>query len=170
MPKLYAAIGVGLVLIALYFVIDARGFQRGYNQADAMWQKRESVELAALNNKIIDLTNKARENERKHAIELAAISTRYQELLNVSKRLKESDRAAIARGDLRLRDPAAAGEGSCRGGTGETATATGGRNDTARGGFSVAASQFLLEITTEADDVVRQLSACQEIVRSDRMR
>ncbi|HEX7116256.1 MAG TPA: lysis system i-spanin subunit Rz [Steroidobacter sp.] len=153
----------------LWSAVDKAGYERGVSEERAKWVARESEELAAANALIEKLQREARAAEQAHAKELAAISKRYQENLRNVEKARDAHIAALRAGALRLRDPEApACESACGGGVSEASAAAGGRNGPAGGELSAEASEFLLRLTAEADEVARQLQACQEIIRSDR--
>lgn len=140
------------------------------------WQAKESAELSAANAKIIDLTEKARAQESLHAVELASISAKYQEDLQHEKADKDRTIAGIRAGTIRLRDPDAIGSHTC-GGDASAVTAAAQRHNGETGTelqakdsgvLSVAASEFIVGIGEEADEIVRQLTACQAVIMQDR--
>lgn len=147
----------------------------GYWQNDAghvaertTWQTRENIELRTANDKIKTLEEGARKTEQDKAVALAAISTDYERKLSDANKQRASDAAAVRAGTLRLRDPDPPGLRACGGVAPETSAGTGRRDGGAAGDLSAAASGFLLDLANEADDVARQLTACQRVVTEDR--
>ena len=140
------------------------------------WQGRENAELVAANGKIKTLEEGARKAEQDKAAALAAISTDYERKLSDANKQRAADAAAVRAGSLRLRDPSSPGLHACGGLATETAAGTGQRDGgaagelspTTAGVLSAAASGFLLDLVNEADDVARQLAACQRVVIEDR--
>jgi hypothetical protein len=147
----------------------------GYWQNDAghvaersTWQGRENAELRTANSKIKTLEEGARKAEQDKAVALAAISTDYERKLSDANKQRAADTAAVRAGSLRLRDPSAPGLRACGSIPAETAAGTGQRDGESAGELSAAASEFLLSLVNEADDVARQLGACQQVVIEDR--
>lgn len=132
------------------------------------WQARENAALIAANGKIKTLGEDARKAEQDKALALTAISTDYERKLSDANKQRAADAAAVRAGSLRLRDPSASGLRACGGFPTEAAAGTGQRDGGAAGELSAAASGFLLDLANEADDVARQLVACQRVVIEDR--
>lgn len=107
----------------------------------------------------------AREAERAAVLRLNEVEAKYHAELQSA--VAEQDRllAALRAGELRLHD-----RFSCPGGGGVSAAASGagGGGRSAGGGLSEKDVRFLVSIAGEADQVVRQLQACQAALRSDR--
>ncbi|MBM2884119.1 hypothetical protein JFK97_06915 [Chromobacterium phragmitis] len=108
-------------------------------------------------------TQAARAAEHAKAASDAAASARYQKGLEDGKQ----DLAAAVdrlRANLRLREQQLAGTGNMP----AAAAGAGRRDGEAPADFLAAHGEDALRLASEADDVVRQLSACQAIVESDR--
>ncbi|PRP70249.1 hypothetical protein BUE93_11310 [Chromobacterium amazonense] len=108
-------------------------------------------------------TQAARAAEHAKAASDAAASAQYQEGLENGK---QELAAAVdrLRANLRLRDQQLAGAGNL-----PAAAAGAGRRDGEAGAdFLAAHGEDALRLAADADDVARQLSACQAIVESDR--
>jgi hypothetical protein len=166
-------LGLAAAVIAalwwLWSAVDKAGYERGLAEERTKWESREAEELAAANALIEKLQREAREREQRHAAELADVSRRYQENLRNVEKARDAHIAALRAGALKLRDPEApACEGAGGGGVPEAPAGAPGRDGPQGGELSAAASEFLLRLTAEADEVARQLQACQEIVRRDR--
>jgi len=131
------------------------------------WQQRDNDELRAANARIHDLEEEARSEEQRHAISLANISSEFQKDLADAKVTKERDLAAARAGALSLRIPS-----PCKGPSGgepaETAAGTGGRNAAEGTELPREITAGLFELADDADEVVRQLTACQKVVADDR--
>lgn len=163
------------VIIGLLVAWGASLFGVGWWQNDAghvaertTWQTRENGELRTANATIKALQEQARKDEQTHAAELAAVSTDYERKLSDANKQRAADVAAIRAGTLRLRDPNPPGLRAC-GGLAAQVGAGAGRRDGPEGGeLSEAAAGFLLELASDADDVARQLTACQAVVVKDR--
>ena len=170
-PLLYLIAGIAFLaaLAGLYGLIDHRGYTRGAAEVTAAVEARDNKALAEANKRIQALQEAARAQEQAKAAQVVAISTHYQKEISDAKVRNALLDADVRAGRLRLRDPGAASTAVCdRGQTSETA-ASPGRSDGPTGGqLSAASSGFLLALTGEADDVTRQLGACQSLIRADR--
>lgn len=139
-------------------------FDRGEQAANAAWQKRDNEELVAANARIIELTAEARQRKLEHAADLAKASATYQENLQHEKASRDRTIADLQSGALRLRIELARRK-STGGGTDPEGNPGAGRCDAeAYGELSPAAAGFLVALTTEADDVVHQLTAAQAVI------
>lgn len=108
-------------------------------------------------------TQAARAAEHAKAASDAAASARYQKGLEDGKK----DLAAAVdrlRANLRLRDQQLAGAGNMP----AAAASAGGRDGEARADFLAAHGEDALRLASEADDVAKQLTACQQIIENDR--
>lgn len=140
----------------------------GHEAERLVWQERANTELATANAKILQMENDARETEHQHSEEVAAAAAKYEkEKTNVIAQ-KDAAIASLRSGTLRLRDPYSPGIKTCGDPIGAIATATGGRDGGAPTQLSGETSEFLISLASEADEVVKQLQACQAIVLSDR--
>lgn len=156
-------VGVVATLGATFYLGDSYGVAR----ANSKWQTRENTELTAKNDKILELTAKARAREKANAEALNDISLRNQQELRNAKAQYDRDVAAVRAGALRLRDAAArqASGGSTPGAAGAGAS---GRDGGAGTELSREATEFLLGEAARADEITRQLGQCQDVVRADR--
>ena len=102
-----------------------------------------------------------------HANSVALISTTLQGETDAAKAELEAERARARSGTFRLRDHTASRE-ACTGGTGQAAPAPSERDGKAGAYLSAEAADFLLGLAGEADDIVRQLTACQAVILDDR--
>lgn len=155
-------LGVVLLVIAAAF----GGYKQGRKVESAEWLQKENKELAAANAKILKLEQDARNAEHAHAAAVDLISTTLQGQTDAAKAETERLRTAARIGAFRLRDPS--GKNACGSATGSAAAAPGQRDGQAGSDLSGAASEFLLGLTGEADEVVRQLVACQAVIIDDR--
>lgn len=132
------------------------------------WQTRESKELRDANNKITMLQEQARQKEADHAQALSDISSNYQKELNDANKQNKALTDAVRSGELRLRDNNASCQSADGSYPGTVGTSTSGRDGRAGTELSREAAEFLLILTEEADAVVRQLNACQAVIKEDR--
>ena len=163
------------VIIGLLVAWGASLFGVGWWQNDAghvaertTWQTRENGELRTANATIKALQEQARKDEQTHAAALAAVSTDYERKLSDANKQRAADAAALRAGTLRLRDPNPPGLRACGGLGAKVGPSPGGRDGAQGGELSEAAAGFLLGLASDADDVARQLAACQAVVVKDR--
>jgi hypothetical protein len=164
----YVIIGLGAAWLASLVGIGYWQNEAGHIAERTEWQTRENGELRTANATIKALQEKARKSEHDHAAALATVSTDYERKLGDANKQRAADAAALRAGTLRLRDPSPTGLRSC-GSLGAKIGTSPGERDGAQGGeLSDAAAGFLLDLASDADDVARQLAACQEVVVKDR--
>ena len=163
------------IIIGLLVAWGASLFGVGWWQNDAghvaertEWQTRENGELRTANATIKALQEQARKDEQTHAAALAAVSTDYERKLSDANKQRAADAAALRAGTLRLRDPNPTGLRACGDLTAQVGAGAGRRDGPEGGELSEAAAGFLLELVSDADDVARQLTACQAVVVKDR--
>lgn len=167
----YLIIGALVAVIASFFA----GQHNGARVERAGWLQRENAELVAANAKILQLEEKARAEEAAHAVALNKISADYQGALNDARAETKRLADAARTGGFRLRVHAAC-PGTAPGAAGAASAAPGGRDGPPAGELpgeaaatlSGADAAFLIDLAGEADEVVRQLGACQAVVRADR--
>jgi prophage endopeptidase len=164
----YLIIGLMAAWIASLVGVGYWQNEAGHVAERTKWQTRENNELREANAKILRLEEDARKAERDHGAVLAAISTHYEKELGDANKRREADHAAVRAGTLRLRDPNTAGLRACGSVMPETSPRAGGRDGRAPGELSGAAAEFLLDLAHDADNVARQLAACQGVVTADR--
>ncbi|MGC0155851.1 hypothetical protein ACPRNU_25630 [Chromobacterium vaccinii] len=136
----------------------------GWEMRAVIAQRDAAVVRASLAQQQVAATQAARAREHQAAADDAATSAAYEKDLEDGKLELQ---AALARhaAALRLREqqPAAG-----RGDLPAAATGAGRRDASAPADFLAAHGEDALRLAGEADDVVRQLSACQSVIRSDR--
>lgn len=106
----------------------------------------------------------ARKEEQARAGVFDAIARAYERGKSDGKAAADSVLAGVRDGTYVLRDkfrcPARP--------AGQIATGAGSRDDAEGAGLSDTDVQFLVRFAAEADDVVRQLTACQAVIEADR--
>jgi prophage endopeptidase len=170
-----------VVPILIVFTVLWGAYNFGANH-----ERREAdLEIAALNDAHtktlteLDRTNRtalqaatdeARAIEQRYVASMAALDLKYTQEITDAKTQAERDIAAVRAGELRLRnrftcaaDPAAPGSGAAA-----VAAGAGGGDGTRQAGLQVEDAEFLVRLADAADAVVRQLTACQAIVATDR--
>lgn len=156
------------LLIGAFYAYGQQQFGLGEKAERTACFGRDNAALTKANDRIKELEDQARAKEHEHAQAMATASSKYQEDLKHEKTAKDRAIAALRSGDLRLRIPVACPEGA--GGSTTAAPGPGaiGRDGETRAELSVQASEFFVGLTNEADEVVRQLTACQAVVIADR--
>lgn len=130
------------------------------------WQQKETKELAEANRKILDLTEEARAKESLHSVRLASISAQYQEDLQNVKVKAARVISDVRSNAVKLRIPVT--QEACRSETSPTTATPIGRDGETRAELSDEAAEFLIGLASEADEVVKQLQACQAVILQDR--
>lgn len=166
--NVYVASGIALAWMASVGASTMYGHNEGVHAERARWQARENQQLAEANAKIRELTDAARAAERIHTEALNSVSDHYQGELRDAKKRHDDDLAAVRDGGLRLRDNYAAAVCPDTGRVSETGTGASGHHAAGGTELSREATEFLLGLANEADQVARQLSACQAVIRADR--
>lgn len=161
MNQYVAIAGAAVWVLSLAWVYDA-----GKTAERSVWLDRESAELRSANGEIIELENKVKADHLAHSARIASVAEQYEK--EKQREIEKRDRriADLRSDNLRLRDPGSknTADGKADGVTTGTSQCDGHTGSQ----LSVEASEFLLRLTGEADEVVVQLTACQAVVQSDR--
>lgn len=114
------------------------------------------------------LVEQMRTKERQHADDMAALDAKYTKELTHER--AEADRiiADLRTDVVRVRDEFTCAYGAAQGGAGKAGTSTSLGDGRKAGGLQKPHVEFLLSEAGRADEVVKQLQACQAIVRQDR--
>ena len=175
--KLLGAVLLVAAVVAAIYAYGQQQFGLGEKAERTAWLGRENTALTKANTRIKELEDQARikeledqarAREREHAQDMAAASAKYQEDLKHEKAAKDRAVADLRSGALRLRIPVACPDGAGGSGTAAPGPGTVGRDGETRAELSVQASEFLVGLASEADEVVHQLTACQAVVIADR--
>jgi prophage endopeptidase len=163
------------VLLTLVAVWAASLFGVGRWQNDAghiaergVWQARANAELASANAKILQLSAEVRATEQRHASELDQVAAEYEKEKAHVAAQTDFVIAGLRAGGLRLRDPYTPAIPAGGDPAGQATPATSGGNGGTGGELSEQTSEFLIGEASRADEIVKQLQACQAVVRSDR--
>lgn len=113
------------------------------------WQEKEIAAQKA-----------AAEQNRKHELAFAAVGTQLATEKAAHEATRRNDRSRALSGDIRLRVPV-----SCPASPSSPASGSDGSKDSELPREIVA---DLLDLANDADEVVRQLTACQQVLRSER--
>jgi hypothetical protein len=160
-------VGFLVALIAVGAAGYARGTHDGQLSEHDQWVSREAKINSDVAKKIVDETHAIRLKERGKAEEQSAISMQLQVKLQEAENEKNLLRSAVRDGTRRLSIAARCPPGGS--GAGAPAAAPGGRDGEARAELPVEASDFLVGLAIEADNVAKQLAACQAVILNDRV-
>lgn len=167
-----------LVVVALVFAwtqytakLEKAGYDRGVKDTQADYALRDNKQLREALVAQAAAEKRANAAEAKAAAAQTLATTNYQKGVKDANDKTASRLAAVDAGTLRLRDPgqiAACPSVSDSAGKTQAASPVPGGNGQTGGNLSTAASQFLLSLTGEADQLARQLALAQEVITSDR--
>ncbi|MGR6748056.1 lysis system i-spanin subunit Rz [Aeromonas veronii] len=177
--KTLAAIGEFITGHATLFVFAVgmmAGAAIGWSATDMIWTTKHSLaekdwtdQKAAQDRANLSHANQTVEWERRSAELVAAADSAYQRGIEDGKKSLDADVAAIHDGSKRVRDkfrcPAPAKQPDLLPSPGPAA---GGGDEAAQGGLQPADAEFLVRLGHEANDVVRQLTACQDYINQQR--
>jgi hypothetical protein len=169
--KVLAAVVLAAVIVWGIHAYGQEQYGQGEKAERAVWLGRENTALTRANARIKQLEEKERAKERQNTADMAAASADYQKGLQDEKAKKDRVIDDLRRDNRRLRiavKPDSCTDGSGGSGSGVSGAATGGRDGETRAELSVEASGFLVGLASEANEVVRQLTACQAVVIADR--
>lgn len=140
----------------------------GHVAERSTWQTRENAELRTANDKIRSMQESARRSEQAHAAALAGVSTNYQKELSNANKQRAADIAAVRAGTLRLRVQYPASIHALGDRPAETGPGTGGCDAPKGAELPESIVADLLGLAADADDITRQLTACQRVIIEDR--
>ena len=166
--KLLAVAVLVAIVVGAIYAYGQQQFELGEKAERAEWLERENTELVTANARIIELQAKISAREREHAADMAKASATYQENLQHEKAARDRTIADLRSGALRLRIALASRQTAPGGSSGEAGATPGRCDGETRAELSREASEFLVGLASEADDVVHQLTACQVVVVADR--
>ncbi|WP_155419273.1 hypothetical protein [Chromobacterium subtsugae] len=149
---------------ALLLVVIVALLALGWEMRAVIAQRDAAVARASQAQQQAAATQAARAREHQAAVDDAATAAAYEkDLENGQLELQAALARHAAALRLRQQQPAAG-----RGDLPAIAAGAGQRDGAAPADFSAAHGDDALRLAAEADDVVRQLSACQAVIRSDR--
>jgi len=114
-----------------------------------------------------EVTAQYRSKEENWQQQFVAASRAYQKGLANAHTQNLADAAAVDAGRIRLLDPGS-NRPACGDSTTKTSASTSGRNGDEGSELSAKAAKFLLSLAGDADAVAMQLSACQQVLSSER--
>lgn len=171
LAKLLAALALGGLALAAFHGHGKQQYQAGQQDERSTWLQRDNDALRIANGQIATLQQEARDQERVHGQAMADIATQHQKDLKDARTEKDRVIADLRARNLRLRVPVVAtASAACSGGSAgpEAGPGAGQRDGETTAELSEAAAEFFVGLASEADDVARQLSACQAVVIADR--
>ena len=167
-------IGIILAWLGSLAYVGNYQYQAGSIAKNAEWREKENTELKLANKAIVDLRNKLAAAEKEKSEQLVIAANTYQEKENAAKEIHQKNISALRANLLRMYDPGTRSEPTSREptsreptsreSTASTAATTNSCDGTKNTELSREASDFLLDLTYEADEVTRQLGLCQSTI------
>lgn len=163
----WAILGILVIWLSSLFGTGFWQNQVGHVEERIIWQAKDNTELTAANATILSMETAARNKEHAWNLQQSIIATQSEKEKQDAKIKTDAILASLSTHSMQLRDPGHSASASGSIASGSTGGA-GGHNDEAGTELSTTTSGFLISLTGEADDVVRQLTACQQTLISDR--
>lgn len=157
-------IGIILAWLGSLAYVGNYQYQAGSIAKNAEWREKENTELKLANKAIVDLRNKLAAAEKEKSEQLVIAANTYQEKENAAKEIHQKNLSALRANLLRMYDPGTRSEPTNHQSTASTAATTNGSDGAKNTELSREASDFLLDLTYEADEVTRQLGLCQSTI------
>lgn len=157
-------IGIILAWLGSLAYVGNYQYQAGSIAKNAEWREKENTELKLANKAIVDLRNKLAAAEKEKSEQLVIAANTYQEKENAAKEIHQKNLNALRANLLRMYDPGTRSEPTNHQSTASTAATTNGSDGAKNTELSREASDFLLDLTYEADEVTRQLGLCQSTI------
>lgn len=147
-----------IAVVAAIWLTKTVSFNAGVDVTNAEWQARFDRANA-------EADRKAREAEQAHVNEVDRIAQNLIEERNRGFQERDQVIADLRAGALRLRPRF---QCPARQQAAPAGTAAAGSDGGAQAGLSGADAEFLVREASRADEVARQLTACQAVIRADR--
>ena len=157
-------IGIILAWLGSLAYVGNYQYQAGSIAKNAEWQEKENKELKLANKAIVDLRNKLALAEKEKSEQLVIAANTYQEKENAAKEIHQKNLSALRANLLRMYDPGTRSQPTNRQSTASTTTTANSSDGAKNTELSREASDFLLDLTYEADEVTRQLGLCQSTI------
>ena len=157
-------IGIILAWLGSLAYVGNYQYQAGSIAKNAEWREKENTELKLANKAIVDLRNKLAAAEKEKSEQLIIAANTYQEKENAAKEIHQKNISALRANLLRMYDPGTRSEPTNHQSTASTAAPTNSCDGAKNTELSREASDFLLDLTYEADEVTRQLGLCQSTI------
>lgn len=166
---MYAKLAIALVLLLALVGAYVKGRSDGGKIVQADYAQRDLKAAQDYAAKEREITEKYRSKEANWQSQFVAASKAYQRGLANAETAKLAAIAGVESGAIKLRLNDSADCKVDGNTTSEIAASASGRNDSAEGRFlGKADSAFLIAEASRSDKIVMQLSACQQILRSER--
>lgn len=159
-------VALGIALGVLWYGHSQK--REGIAETEAKYAARERDRQAQAAADRAATEKRFRDQENKHAHAMANLDRQFTAEIAASEDRARRDRAAAGRGDIVLRIPGPACDGSAATEAPAPAAAAGKRHGAETVELPRAVTQDLLDLVNDADRVADQLRACQAIVRADR--
>jgi hypothetical protein len=171
---LWIKVIIFLILISLVvtqiYLYGQKQFSLGEKAEKALWLSRANTELTDANNKITELQEKYRKQEQLNTQAMADKDAQLLKELQNVKSTKNTIIADLRANNLKLRIPITATTSqTCGNITTETSASTSISHGETRAELSQEASEFLVNLASECDEVALQLTAAQDIITADRV-
>ena len=157
-------IGIILAWLGSLVYVGNYQYQAGSIAKNAEWREKENTELKLANKAIVDLRNKLAAAEKEKSEQLVISANTYQEKENAAKEIHQKNISALRANLLRMYDPGTRSEPTNHQSTASTVATADGSDGAKNTELSREASDFLLDLTYEADEVTRQLGLCQSTI------
>ncbi|WP_051278965.1 lysis system i-spanin subunit Rz [Chitinilyticum aquatile] len=169
-PQALAARALVVLIAAL--VLLATGSAAGWLVNGWRWQGKYEAQKAAYAAKdaaaastVARLQADTRQKEAQAASRVAALDVKYQKEITHAQAENDKLRAAVRAGDVRLR--IAVRSAAAASGPAAQTESAGRTDDRTTAELDPAAADWLVGITSEGDDAIRQLTALQGFVRAE---
>lgn len=166
-PLIKYGIAVAAVMGALYLAYD-HGVNTTADRLNGEHDKALAAITTASTNAVADEQAKQRKQEARHADEMASLDAKHHEELQSEIISKERAIADVRADVIRVRDEFTCPAATATGAASQTGTGTSLGDAANTGGLQKPHVEFLLREAGRADEVVKQLQACQAVVRGDR--
>jgi prophage endopeptidase len=160
----WVLLGIAGTWLASLVAVGFWQHDAGATARDAYWQARDNEALVAANTTIERLNNEARETERARALQLFRIGENHAAEKDAAERRRRDDVANARSGALKLRVAGACPARSGDGAAAASAAPAGGGDGSTTAELPGEVTAALLDLANDADQVVRQLTACQATV------
>lgn len=166
---MYGKLAVALVLLVALVGAYVKGRNDGGKIVQADYAQRDLKAANDYAQKEREITEKYRSQEAQWQSQFVAASKTYQRGLANAETAKLAAIAGVESGSIRLRLNDSPNSTAC--GSEASATPSGSSGNNAAKGSQFLGpldAAFLISFAAESDSVVRQLSACQQILSSER--
>lgn len=161
MAKIIAVLALLAALIGATIYAYHWAYDKGAEAEKLTWVTAQNKALTDAQSALAATNSKLQSLQAAYNTTVTDNSAAYQKGLKDGQTKKTAAIASVNDGSLVLRDKYAASCPESKADPVQTNAAPGGRDAETRPGLSRETSEFLVGLTSEADEVVKQLSACQ---------